>query len=53
MLSGCVSLMRGHFTEHRVVTMNKIMGAIMALIALAAMALGMMSYLGMNVPHIK
>lgn len=52
MLSGSVSFFRGHFTESRVVMMNRIMGAILALIALAAMVFGLMSFMGFDVPHI-
>jgi len=51
MLSGGVSLVRGHFTESRVITMNRIMGVVLALIALGAMVLGLLSFMGMNVPH--
>ena len=52
MLSGGVFLLRGHFTEGRVVTMNRVMGVFLALVALAAIALGVMSFMGMDVPHI-
>lgn len=51
-LSGGVSLFRAHFTERRVVTMNRIMGVMLALFALAAMVLGVMSFMGMDVPRI-
>jgi threonine/homoserine/homoserine lactone efflux protein len=50
LLSGGVSLLRGHFTETRVIMINRITGGLLAAIAVWAISSGIMHFIARNYP---
>jgi hypothetical protein len=50
MLSSGVSMVRGHFTEGRVILINRAMGVVLAVFAVWAFTSGFAGWLGYKVP---